>query len=402
MMFRGHEPGENFQAAVRDDEIMETAAIDGSADLADKQTPPLRAEVRRYLLERHHAMGQTLDVGAGIVCGPIIKEQRGAVSPSEILFEGEDLPAVAQRGLREQPELGKGIEGNSRRSHSVHGLEEQFGRFVQLHFGWMKKGVLPFERKLFIDRGQLHDLHPIQRPAVGVCDFFDFVACFRQADVEDFFTGLRSRQKELQRERRLARAGRSLDKKNSATRQAASEHIVQSGDSSGAFIVAGQLLLLHSRLNVSTVWGNTRKIGNPRKNCRRDGLVALADKMPVLLSAMLKGFEINMVVPDLWQQEAVHALRDGKDVVVQAPTGSGKTFIFELLYPSLKGQAIFTVPTRALANDKLAEWRARGWDVGIATGDLALNLNARVLVATLETQRARFLRRDGPQLLVVD
>jgi superfamily II DNA/RNA helicase len=114
------------------------------------------------------------------------------------------------------------------------------------------------------------------------------------------------------------------------------------------------------------------------------------------------GLETNLVVPDLWQQEAVHALRNGKDVVVQAPTGSGKTFIFELLYPSLKGQAIFTVPTRALANDKLAEWRARGWDVGIATGDLALNLGAKVLVATLETQRARFLRRDGPRLLVVD
>jgi superfamily II DNA/RNA helicase len=117
---------------------------------------------------------------------------------------------------------------------------------------------------------------------------------------------------------------------------------------------------------------------------------------------MPAGLEVNLVIPDLWQQEAVRALRDGKDVVVQAPTGSGKTYIFELLYPSLKGQAIFTVPTRALANDKLAEWRARGWDVGIATGDLALNLSAKVLVATLETQRARFLRRDGPKLLVVD
>jgi len=117
---------------------------------------------------------------------------------------------------------------------------------------------------------------------------------------------------------------------------------------------------------------------------------------------MPAGLEINLVIPDLWQQEAVRALRDGKDVVVQAPTGSGKTYIFELLYPSLKGQAIFTVPTRALANDKLAEWRARGWDVGIATGDLALNLGAKILVATLETQRARFLRRDGPKLLVVD
>ena len=31
-----------------------------------------------------------------------------------------------------------------------------------------------------------------------------------------------------------------------------------------------------------------------------------------------------------------------------------------------------------------------------------MNLDAKVIVATLETQRARFLRRDGPKLLVVD
>src|SRR3954466_12250338 len=117
---------------------------------------------------------------------------------------------------------------------------------------------------------------------------------------------------------------------------------------------------------------------------------------------MPAALEINLVVPDLWQQEAVRALQQGKDVVVQAPTGSGKTYIFELLYPSLKQQAVFTVPTRALANDKLAEWRTRGWDVGISTGDIAVNLGARVVVATLETQRGRFLRGDGPGLLVID
>jgi superfamily II RNA helicase len=114
---------------------------------------------------------------------------------------------------------------------------------------------------------------------------------------------------------------------------------------------------------------------------------------------------LNQVkVPDLWQQQAVAALRSGQDVVVQAPTGSGKTLIFELWSNQGKnrGQAIYTVPTRALANDKLAEWRARGWDVGIATGDLALNLDAKVVVATLETQRSRFLRRVGPRLLVID
>jgi superfamily II DNA/RNA helicase len=112
----------------------------------------------------------------------------------------------------------------------------------------------------------------------------------------------------------------------------------------------------------------------------------------------------QVAVPDLWQQQAVSALREGNDVVVQAPTGAGKTLIFELWSNQGKnrGQAIYTVPTRALANDKLAEWRARGWDVGIATGDLAENLGAPVLVATLETQKNRLIQGDGPALLVVD
>ena len=109
-------------------------------------------------------------------------------------------------------------------------------------------------------------------------------------------------------------------------------------------------------------------------------------------------------LPDAWQAEAIRALVAGEDVIVQAPTGAGKTLIFELWSNAGKnrGQAIYTVPTRALANDKLAEWRARGWDVGIATGDLAENLYAPILVATLETQKNRLIQGDGPTLLVVD
>ncbi|MCS7338547.1 MAG: DEAD/DEAH box helicase, partial [Verrucomicrobiae bacterium] len=112
----------------------------------------------------------------------------------------------------------------------------------------------------------------------------------------------------------------------------------------------------------------------------------------------------SLIVPDLWQQQAVTALRAGKDVVVQAPTGAGKTLIFELWsnFGKPRGRAIYTVPTRALANDKLAEWRARGWNVGIATGDLAENLDAPIVVATLETQKNRLIRGEGPDLLVID
>src|SRR5262249_17706633 len=56
---------------------------------------------------------------------------------------------------------------------------------------------------------------------------------------------------------------------------------------------------------------------------------------------------VSLIIPDKWQQDAVSLLREGKDVVVQAPTGAGKTYVFELLYESLRGQAIYTVPTRA-------------------------------------------------------
>ena len=110
------------------------------------------------------------------------------------------------------------------------------------------------------------------------------------------------------------------------------------------------------------------------------------------------------MVPDPWQQEAVSALQSGQDVVVHAPTGAGKTLVFELWANMGKprGKAVYTVPTRALANDKLAEWRARGWDVGIATGDLSENLDAPILAATLETQKSRLIHGQGPDLLVID
>ncbi|HNX04811.1 MAG TPA: DEAD/DEAH box helicase [Opitutales bacterium] len=113
--------------------------------------------------------------------------------------------------------------------------------------------------------------------------------------------------------------------------------------------------------------------------------------------------EVTLKLPDLWQREAIRAVRAGCDVVVDAPTGAGKTYIFEMLIEGgWRGSAVYTVPTRALANDKLLEWRARGWNVGIATGDIVENPDAPVVVATLEARKSRFLQGIGPDLLVID
>ncbi len=119
---------------------------------------------------------------------------------------------------------------------------------------------------------------------------------------------------------------------------------------------------------------------------------------------MLPSFSHHLKLPDPWQHAAVNHLRAGRDVIVSAPTGAGKTFIFELFVKSAhhKRQIVYTVPTRALANDKFAEWKDAGWNVGLATGDLSENVHAPVLVATLETQIERLLTNDGPELLVID
>jgi superfamily II DNA/RNA helicase len=112
----------------------------------------------------------------------------------------------------------------------------------------------------------------------------------------------------------------------------------------------------------------------------------------------------RLKLPDPWQHQAVNYLRAGRDVIVCAPTGAGKTFVFELFFKSakLRDQAVYTVPTRALANDKYAEWRDAGWNVGLATGDISENVHAPVLVATLETQLERLIIGQGPALLVMD
>jgi superfamily II DNA or RNA helicase len=47
-----------------------------------------------------------------------------------------------------------------------------------------------------------------------------------------------------------------------------------------------------------------------------------------VLSDAFAGLQ-KLMLPDRWQALALTALRAGKDVIVDAPTGAGKTYIFE-------------------------------------------------------------------------
>lgn len=103
--------------------------------------------------------------------------------------------------------------------------------------------------------------------------------------------------------------------------------------------------------------------------------------------ANLYGFELER-----FQQEAVDCLLQGNSVVVSAPTGSGKTLVGEAAAISAlaKGQrVVYTTPLKALSNQKFRQFReAFGTDnVGLRTGDTAINGSASLVVMTTEILR---------------
>lgn len=97
--------------------------------------------------------------------------------------------------------------------------------------------------------------------------------------------------------------------------------------------------------------------------------------------------------PDDFQLDAVDFVtHQGVDVMVSAPTGSGKTWIAEQsIRRTLEegGTAWYTSPLKALSNDKFREFgRIFGPEnVGLITGDRKVNPDAKIKIATTEIYR---------------
>jgi ATP-dependent RNA helicase HelY len=95
---------------------------------------------------------------------------------------------------------------------------------------------------------------------------------------------------------------------------------------------------------------------------------------------------------DGFQLRAFDALDDGQSVLVAAPTGSGKTVVAEYAIEAARlagRRAFYTAPIKALSNQKYHDLVARyGPDqVGLLTGDNAINGDAPVVVMTTEVLR---------------
>jgi len=105
------------------------------------------------------------------------------------------------------------------------------------------------------------------------------------------------------------------------------------------------------------------------------------------------------IEPDEFQIRALRALLEGYDVLVVAPTGSGKTWIAEeLAKRTLAGGSvlIYTSPLKALSNQKYRSFSQLFGEeaVGLITGDVKINAEGQILVMTTEIFRNMCL--DSP------
>lgn len=153
---------------------------------------------------------------------------------------------------------------------------------------------------------------------------------------------------------------------------------------------------------------NRRGDQKPGGDKQRDRSVpAVSGKYGRELSDLLAGIGAPKPAPfkpDPFQLEALAAL-ELEDVLVTAPTGSGKTWIArEEIRRLLEAgkRAWYTTPLKALTNSKFTEFSEEfgAERVGILTGDRKVNSNAPLLVGTTEIYRNQLFDalRGGEQV----
>ncbi|HNX80832.1 MAG TPA: DEAD/DEAH box helicase [Candidatus Omnitrophota bacterium] len=107
------------------------------------------------------------------------------------------------------------------------------------------------------------------------------------------------------------------------------------------------------------------------------------------------------MIYDRFQKEAIDYINQNFSVIVSAPTGAGKTVIAEhIIQTSIEKNlgVIYTAPIKALSNQKFRDFQLQFKDeIGILTGDVSLNPDARVLIMTTEIFRNKIL--DEPASL---
>lgn len=104
---------------------------------------------------------------------------------------------------------------------------------------------------------------------------------------------------------------------------------------------------------------------------------------------ILKYFSIFPFELSDFQKWAIYSIVNGKDTMVCAPTGSGKTLPAEFAikyFTDMGKKVIYTSPIKALSNEKFYNFQKKFPNIsfGLLTGDNKFNPDAQVIIATTE------------------
>jgi len=126
----------------------------------------------------------------------------------------------------------------------------------------------------------------------------------------------------------------------------------------------------------------------------------------ILLGRFLEYVESRRLQLYTAQESAILELFEEKNVILNTPTGSGKSLVAMALHFKAIAQgrrSIYTCPIKALVNEKfMALCREFGPDnVGLSTGDASVNRDAPILCCTAEIL-ANIALREGSQADVRD
>ena len=172
-------------------------------------------------------MHQAVEVEVVGLLRQVVEEQHRAPLPGEEVLQRQHLAAVAQRPLRQQPDLRKAVEDDAGRRHARDLVHHHLDGLAELQVGGVDDRLLAFGIEAELGRDQLVDLDAVEIPAMRARHMQQFLPALRERDVEAALVLGPAFEHELERQRRLARAGLALDQVHAVAGIAAAENVIE-------------------------------------------------------------------------------------------------------------------------------------------------------------------------------